>query len=269
MAVAAGATSILDANLTDGRVQWNDASRPGGADVAVADGGTGSSTASAARTALGVAIGSDVQAWDAILDATTASFLTADETKLDGIEALADVTDTANVTAAGALMDSEVDADLKTLVLPASTTISTFGATVVDDADAAAVRTTIGALNAAAVPAEILLAVSDEVTAIVTATNVMQFRMPYAMTGTGMRISLGSACATGTMTVDVNIGGATVLSTKLTIDATEKTSETAVAAAVLSDTAWADDEIVTVDIDDGANSLGVGLKLTLIGTRSV
>jgi len=32
----------------------------------------------------------------------------ADGTKLDGIEALADVTDTANVTAAGALMDSEV-----------------------------------------------------------------------------------------------------------------------------------------------------------------
>jgi len=34
--------------------------------------------------------------------------LASDGTKLDGIEALADVTDTANVTAAGALMDSEV-----------------------------------------------------------------------------------------------------------------------------------------------------------------
>jgi hypothetical protein len=32
----------------------------------------------------------------------------ADGTKLDGVEASADVTDTANVTAAGALMDSEV-----------------------------------------------------------------------------------------------------------------------------------------------------------------
>jgi hypothetical protein len=40
----------------------------------------------------------------AVLTATTASFTTADETKLDGIEALADVTDATNVDAAGALM---------------------------------------------------------------------------------------------------------------------------------------------------------------------
>jgi len=41
-------------------------------------------------------------------NADTNAFTDADETKLDGIEASADVTDTANVTAAGALMDSEV-----------------------------------------------------------------------------------------------------------------------------------------------------------------
>jgi len=68
----------------------------------------------------------------------------SDGTKLDGIEANADVTDTANVTAAGALMDSEVDADIKTLSLPSNTTISAFGKTLVDDADAAAARTTLG-----------------------------------------------------------------------------------------------------------------------------
>jgi hypothetical protein len=41
-------------------------------------------------------------------NANTNAFTDADETKLDGIEASADVTDTTNVTAAGALMDSEV-----------------------------------------------------------------------------------------------------------------------------------------------------------------
>ena len=72
-----------------------------------------------------------------------------DGSKLDSIESGADQTDTANVTAAGALMDSEVDADIKTLSLPANTTISAFGKTLVDDADAPTARTTLGLGTAA------------------------------------------------------------------------------------------------------------------------
>ena len=79
--------------------------------------------------------------------ANTAKVSYTDAAKVATIETNADVTDTANVTSAGALMDSEVDADIKTLALPASTTISTFGASLVDDADAATARTTIGLGN--------------------------------------------------------------------------------------------------------------------------
>ena len=41
-------------------------------------------------------------------ESDTNAFTDADHSKLDGIEASADITDTANVTAAGALMDSEI-----------------------------------------------------------------------------------------------------------------------------------------------------------------
>jgi hypothetical protein len=49
-------------------------------------------------------IGVAVQGFTAVLAATTASYTTTDETKLAGVEALADVTDATNVAAAGAAM---------------------------------------------------------------------------------------------------------------------------------------------------------------------
>jgi hypothetical protein len=58
-------------------------------------------------TAAGALMDSEL-AGIAAVKATTGTFLTADQTKLDTIETSADVTDTTNVTAAGALMDSEL-----------------------------------------------------------------------------------------------------------------------------------------------------------------
>ena len=105
------------------------------------------------------------------------NFTDADHSKLDAIEASADVTDTANVTAAGALMDSEVDADIKTLSLPASTTISAYGKTLIDDADAAAARTTLG-LGTAATTATGAYATAAQGA---TADTALQAGMPVSL----------------------------------------------------------------------------------------
>tara|TARA_Y100000593_G_scaffold47246_1_gene89633 strand:+ start:370 stop:639 length:270 start_codon:yes stop_codon:yes gene_type:complete len=89
------------------------------------------------------------------------------------------------------------------------------------------------------------------------------------MTLTAVRANVATAPAGSVLTVDINEGGTTILSTKLTIDAGEKTSTTAATAAVISDTALADDAEITVDIDAiGSSTAGAGLKIWLIGTRA-
>ena len=122
----------------------------------------------------------------------------------------------------------------------------------------------------AALPCEIQLAASDETTALTAGTNKMTFRMPYAMTLTGIRASLTTAQASGAslLTVDVNQNGSTILSTKLIFDNTEKTTVTAVTQPVISTSALTDDAEITIDIDQIGTSGAAGLKLTLIGTRS-
>lgn len=119
-------------------------------------------------------------------------------------------------------------------------------------------------------PAEYCVAASDETTAVTTGTAKVTFRMPYAMTLTGVRASVTTAPTGGTLlTIDINEAGATILSTKLTFDASEFTTQTAVTAAVISDSALADDAQMTVDFDAvGSTVAGAGVKVCLIGTRT-
>lgn len=120
------------------------------------------------------------------------------------------------------------------------------------------------------VPQEVLVvAVGDETSAITAGTSKITFRMPFAMKLTAVRGSLSTAQTSGSIfTVDINDSGTTVLSTKLTIDNTEKTSTTAATPAVISDSALADDAEITIDVDQVGDGTAKGLKVALIGYRT-
>jgi len=115
----------------------------------------------------------------------------------------------------------------------------------------------------------LIVAASDETTDLTTGTAKSTFRMPYAFTLSAVRASVTTAPTGSTIIVNIKESGTTILSSRITIDATEKTSVTAAAQPVISDTALADDAEITVDIDQvGSTVAGTGLKITLIGTKA-
>lgn len=93
------------------------------------------------------------------------------------------------------------------------------------------------------------------------------FEIPFTGTLLAVGAYVDTAGVTGTCTVDMNLGGSTILSTKITIDTTEKSSRDATTPAVISSTAITEGDILTIDIDDvhsgtPAKGLTVVLKIT-------
>ena len=115
-----------------------------------------------------------------------------------------------------------------------------------------------------------ILACSDETTALTTGVGKVEFQMPYAFTITDVMMTLTTAGTGGTLvTVDINEGGTSILSTKLTTDASEKTSRTSATPAVISDSSLANNGVITIDIDAiGSTLSGKGLKVYLIGYQT-
>ena len=109
-----------------------------------------------------------------------------------------------------------------------------------------------------------VIAVSDEATDLATGTGKVYFRMPYAGTLLAVKATVNTAPTGSTLICDINEAGSTILSTKLSIDASEKTSTTAAVPAVISDSALADDAEITIYIDQvGSTVAGKGLKVYL------
>jgi len=118
-------------------------------------------------------------------------------------------------------------------------------------------------------PQSIIVAASDETTAITTGTAKTTWRMPYPFQVLGVKASLTTAGGTsGTTTIDINDDGTSILSTKITIDYGELTSETAATPPVIATTGYTilPDSSMTIDVDAvSGGGTEAGLKVEIIG----
>ena len=133
-------------------------------------------------------------------NADTNAFTDADESKLDGIEASADVTDTTNVTAAGALMDSE-------LTSIASVKAMNQGVATGDSPTFAGVTAPITGNVTGNLTGNVTGNVTGDLTGAVTgnvAGNLTGSVLTAAQTNITSVGTLGALTVTGDVTVDTN-----------------------------------------------------------------
>jgi hypothetical protein len=108
----------------------------------------------------------------------------------------------------------------------------------------------------------ISIRLADKATDLAAGASVGgDFRIPFACTVVGVGAYVDTA-GTQPTTIDINEAGTSILSTKLTIDANEKSSETA-SAAVVSDASLAADAILTIDLDAVTATVPKGLTVWL------
>lgn len=122
-------------------------------------------------------------------------------------------------------------------------------------------------------PEFISIALGDESTVLAAASTtvpVVSFHMPYGFVLTDVKVGC-TVAPTGAalLTVDVHEAGTTILSTKVTVDASEKTSGTAATPPVISDANLAEDALIEVFVDQlDTDNVAAGVKLYLIGYQA-
>jgi hypothetical protein len=297
VAVSGASKKITGANLKAGTQQDY---KPSGTDVAVADGGTGSSTASGARTNLGLAIGTDVPA-QATFDDHSARHESggADAIKLDDLAAPDDNTDrNASTTAHGLLpkLDNNSAHFLNgqggwttpagSGSVAADTIWDTKGDIAVATAADTASKLAAGANNKVLTAdsaqttglkwqftKDVQVKVIADTATLTTGDGQAIFMIPASLGGcdlTAIAAAVTTVSSSGLPTVQIrNITQtADMLTTKVTIDASEFTSLTAATAAVI-DTGnddVASGDLIAIDVDvagTGAKGLIVNLTFTL------
>ena len=155
---------------------------------------------------------------------------------------------------------------------------TTSGSTIIDATAVAGSGTvtlpTTGTLatttGAGATKETFAFACSDETTLLTTGLGKVEFQMPYAFTVTEVFATVTTVATGATLlTIDINEAGTSIISTKITLDASEKTSRTAATPPVISDSSLANSAVMTIDIDAvGNTTAGKGLKVYIVGYQT-
>ena len=312
------AGKFLNTDGTD--ATWE--SIPGGGDMLAANNLSDVASASTSRSnlGLGTAATEATSAFATAAQGSTAdsaqqppsegAFADGDKTKLDAIEASADVTDAANVEAAGALMDSEVTNLAQVKAFDSTDYAAALGAddnyvtdaekTVIGNTsntntgDEAAASVTVAGVIEVATAAEtdtgtdatralspdgfqaskrnirwLSFNLIDAATACTVAAFGGDFVSPIAgviqqsdSSPFYLYATNSTAGTTGTMVVDISIGGTSIMTTnKLDFDTGEKTTTTAATKPDLTTTALAVGDIITFDVDSLHTTPASGLTV--------
>lgn len=115
----------------------------------------------------------------------------------------------------------------------------------------------------------LIVAISDETTAISAGTNKLTFYLPYNFTWTEVFTGNTTPSSSGAVTMDVKKAGTTIFSTLPAIGASQNTSlsGSGSVAAVLSTTTGNKGDKMTIDIT-GAGVSAAGAKVYFIGHRT-
>lgn len=120
--------------------------------------------------------------------------------------------------------------------------------------------------SASLTPTGITCSVLDE--DLSAATGQAIIASPENLTITQVFAKVGTVATGSTIIIDINVNGTSILSTKITIDASEKTSLTAAIPPVLSSTSLVQGDEITIDIDQaGATIAGKDLTVYILGTK--
>lgn len=119
-----------------------------------------------------------------------------------------------------------------------------------------------------AVTQSFITACSDETSDLTTGIK-STWRVPFNFTVESVRASVTTAPTGADITVDILQNGVSILTTNITIDATEKTSISAAVQPVVGTTALTNDAEITINLTViGSTIAGAGLKVSIIGIEA-